>query len=307
MHIPQPFISELTKISQPLFNEPLKKYTTFKTGGPADIFVKPGGKGELKSIVELVSAYGIPRTIIAGGSNLLVSDNGIDGIVICLNDIGGGMDGMSIPDKGVIHAGAGASKADFVEYCLRHELGGIEFMAGIPGTIGGGIYMNAGTTMGAFADVVEEVELMDRTGKVSSLMVDKNMAGYRTFPIPHESIILGAHFALPVIERPDKLRDEIKAILKDRESKHPLEYPSAGSVFKNPPGYASWQLVQNVGLKGKRIGGAMISEKHTNFIINYGNAASQDILNLINLVKEKVHTQYGIDLEAEIRILGDFF
>jgi len=296
---------EISSFTVAFADEPMHKYTTFKTGGPADILVCPQTPEEIKMALDLANGRGIPYIVIGGGSNLLVSDAGIRGIVIriCADDPGGSIREIS---AGIIHAGASVKKSDFIDFCLERGYGGIQFMAGIPGVLGGGIVMNAGTTMGSFVSIIKDVEYVTRDGRLVSMPVTGDMASYRKFHLPEGAVIAGGTFTLPMSGDPASVGAEIEAIKRDRESKHPLEYPSAGSVFKNPPGHSSWRLIQEAGLKGKRLGGAMISEKHTNFIINVDNATSQDIRDLIELTKEEVYRKVGVELEAEIRLIGDF-
>lgn len=298
-------LDELKGFTPAFGGEPMSKYTTFKTGGPADIVTCPRTKEEVKIILSVAAAKGVPYTVMGGGSNLLVSDAGIRGIVIRIS-----ADAADAPltelSRGRIHASASVKKSDFIEYCLGRGYGGVQFMAGIPGVLGGGIVMNAGTTMGSFVSILDSVEYVTREGQFFSMPVTVDMASYRKFSVPEGAVITAATFNLTVAENPAAVRAEIEYILRDRESKHPLEYPSAGSVFKNPQGKSSWQLIQQAGLKGRRVGGAMISEKHTNFIVNVDNATSEDIRNLIDLVRNEVFRKFGIELEAEIRMIGEF-
>ena len=306
MNAQRTVIDILKNTTEVLVDEPLMGYTSFKTGGPADILVHPGSVDDLRHIIAVSAEYKIPCIVIGGGSNVLVSDKGVRGIVIVFNEKEEWTRFISPEPGGGLYAGAWVKKSSFIEYCLENGYGGIEFMAGIPGTIGGGIYMNAGTTMGTFVDILTSVELMDNEGNISVHKAQSITASYREFNIPENNIILGGCFLLPKIDDKALTRERIRHILQDREEKHPLEYPSAGSVFKNPPGHSSWQLIQDSGLKGRRVGGAMISEKHTNFIINVDNATSSDVKNLIDLVKGEVKTRFNLELETEIQMLGSF-
>ena len=306
MNAKRTVIDILKNTTEVLVDEPLMNYTSFKTGGPADILVRPASVDVLRRIIAVSADYDVPSVVIGGGSNVLVPDEGVRGIVIILNEQDECPRLISPEPGGEIFASACVKKSSFIRYCLENGYGGIEFMAGIPGTIGGGIYMNAGTTMGTFVDVLASVELMDQEGNVSVYKAQSITASYREFNIPENNIILGGCFLLPKIDDKALMRERIRHILRDREEKHPLEYPSAGSVFKNPPGHSSWQLIQDSGLKGRRVGGAMISEKHTNFIINVDNATSSDVKNLIDLVKGEVKTRFNLELETEIQMLGSF-
>jgi UDP-N-acetylmuramate dehydrogenase len=209
-------------------------------------------------------------------------------------------------EDGLVYADASVMKERFISFALEKGLGGIEFMAGIPGCIGGGIVMNAGTTMGSFIDSLVSVEYFDAAGRFHNIKVDPGMSDYRTFRMEKGALILGGRFRLPHLDSPHLLRGKIDDIMEDRRCKHPLDFPSAGSVFKNPPGHSSWQLVDGAGLKGKCVGGAMVSDKHTNFVINRGKASSKDIRTLIELIQEAVLARFAVSLETEIRMIGEF-
>ncbi|MCP4136576.1 MAG: UDP-N-acetylmuramate dehydrogenase [bacterium] len=290
-------------------NEPLKNHTTFKTGGPADILIHPSSRESTAEILQIAEKEGIPVTVIGGGSNLLVGDRGIRGIVICLSGAGKAAPALYSKNEGVIYADAGIQKEDFINYAIDEGYEGVEFMAGIPGCMGGGIIMNAGTNLGSFIDILDRVDIIDKKGAFRTMPVTREMFSYRRFD-PGEAgtdaIITGGYFKLPGAADPRAIRKTVDDILSERSQKHPLSYPSAGSVFKNPEGHSSWKLIDNAGLKGKRIGGAMVSELHTNFIINREEATSRDIRDLIELVREKVEEQFNVWLETEIRMIGEF-
>ncbi len=287
-------------------NEPLKKYTSFKTGGPADFLIWPEDHDSLREIIDLSRAELLPFTVLGGCTNLLVGDNGIRGIVIMQNSESKIKNRIKIEENGLIYSDAGIRKREFLSFCVDAGYTGMEFIAGIPGCMGGGIIMNAGTVDGNFAGVLESIVCMDREGDIAAKPVSKSAAGYRTMGIPDGHIVLGAYFRLLKTQDRESVKARIDGIISDRRQKHPLDYPSAGSVFKNPPGFSSWKLINDAGLKGERIGGACVSELHTNFIINTGEARSMDILQLIDLIKEKVNLKYNILLEPEIKILGEF-
>jgi len=179
-------------------------------------------------------------------------------------------------------------------------------MAGIPGSVGGGIFMNAGTFMGCFVDILKKIRGVDYNGSLFEVDAGSDISGYRKMNLPDNTVITGGIFSLPENDNPGEPGKRVEEIIKDRWSKHPMDYPSAGSVFKNPEGYSSWKLINDSGLKGCSIGGAMVSEKHTNFIINTGNALSCDIYNLIRHVQDTVFKNTGVTLETEIKILGEF-
>jgi UDP-N-acetylmuramate dehydrogenase len=305
-NISEKLLARLETLAEVRLDEPLRGHTTFKTGGPADVLLFPKGVASLQEIIRCADDSGIALTIIGGGSNLLVSDSGIRGMVVCMRRGGEGGDGIESRGNGILYCDAGVGKKTFIEYCLRHGLEGMEFMTGIPGCLGGGIMMNAGTTLGNFVDILEGVDYVDRAGMLRSIAVKREMAHYRHMDIDEGAVITGASFRLRTSGDIARVRDIVKGILDERALKHPLDYPSAGSVFKNPPGHSSWKLVNDAGLKGFRIGGAMVSELHTNFIINFDKATSTDILKLIEHVRETVYSRFNVLLEPEVRLLGDF-
>ncbi len=285
-------------------DEPLSAYTTYKTGGPADYLIEPPSFLALREALNLLRAENVPVVFIGGGSNLLVSDDGIRGAVVRISRENSFSDDLVRVEDGMVYAEAGTAKRDFIEFCIDNGFGGVGFMAGIPGTIGGGIAMNAGTNMGSFSDVLRAIDYIGSDSQFSRLDVTADMCTYRNFSLPEDSVITGGLFLLPVEDDSEALRKRIVDINAERRIKHPLDYPSAGSVFKNPEGYSSWQLVDNAGLKGMNVGGARVSEKHTNFIINTGGATSSDIRELISLIQERVFDRAGVRLETEIRMLG---
>jgi UDP-N-acetylmuramate dehydrogenase len=299
-------LDHLGELGTVRINEPMSSYTTFKTGGPADILVIPRHAKLAGEVIRAAAGESIPVTVIGGGSNLLVGDRGVRGLVIVLCEKFSGPGRIGIGDDGLVYADAPVLKERFIDFVLEKGLGGVEFMTGIPGCIGGGIVMNAGTNLGSFIDVLVHVEYVDAAGQFHAMEVNRGMSDYRTFRIEKGTLILGGSFRLPISDDPHLLKQRIADILEDRRGKHPLEFPSAGSVFKNPAGHSSWQLVDGAGLKGKSIGGAMVSEKHTNFVINRGNASSKDIKTLIESIQETVLTRYAVSLETEIRMIGEF-
>jgi len=296
----------LGDLGRVLSDEPLKHYTTFKTGGPADILFMPGGRERTAEAVALIREEGAPLTVIGGGSNLLVSDSGVRGVVMRICDGDGGASTPAIRADGLIAAAAGTGKKALLRYCLEEGFTGMEFMAGIPGCVGGGIVMNAGTVDGTFAGVLAEVEYLDVAGAFTRIDVDAGVAGYRSLGLPESAVVLEGVFRLGRGADRNEVEARISRIIAERKAKHPLDYPSAGSVFKNPPGHSSWKLIRDAGLNGARVGGAMVSEMHTNFIVNYENATSSDILNLISLVQERVYGMFSVRLEPEVRMLGTF-
>lgn len=302
MHNMDRIISELKRYGDVSENIPLAGHTSFKTGGPAAVFAEPSDeKGVVQSFAAALGA-GLEIFVIGGGTNLLISDDGIPGLVIKISDTG------FLPEinEEFIYSSAFVSKDNFIETVIKAGFGGVEFMAGIPGSIGGGIFMNAGTFLGCFSDILYRIKIIDSSGTIREIDLDREDSGYRKMNIPDGGIILGGYFNLPRADDREALKACIKAAVDERWIKHPMEYPSAGSVFKNPEGHSSWKLVNDCGLKGYKIGGAMVSEKHTNFIINTGNAVSQDIYDLIRHVQLTVYKKTGVNLETEVRITGSF-
>ncbi|HOK91383.1 MAG TPA: UDP-N-acetylmuramate dehydrogenase [Spirochaetota bacterium] len=285
-------------------NFSLKDVTTFKTGGTADYLFEPLDEDSLIKAFAVLKEVNCPYHIIGGGSNLLVSDKGLSGIVIRLYS-----DSEPVRfDEGFIYASANVSKERFIQETIDHGYGGVEFMAGIPGAIGGGIFMNAGTFMGSFSDILKSIKLLTQEGDIIEREITSSLCSYRDMNIPKGAVILGGYFSLPKISSHEieTLKKEIEKIIQERWKKHPMEYPSAGSVFKNPEGFSSWKLIDDCGLKGFSIGGAKVSEKHTNFIINTGNATSEDIYRLIKKIQQCVMEKHSIALETEVKFMGDF-
>lgn len=296
-------LSEWGRVNE---NEPLTNYTTFRTGGPADALVVPSDNDAISPIVKIAADARVPLTVIGGGSNLLVGDYGIEGIVLCISESGGRTPKMSVLEDGTLYADAMATKEHFIAFATGAGFCGVAFMAGIPGCIGGGIMMNAGTFMGTFSGIVRDVDCIDTSGERRRMAIDRAKSSYRSMNIGAGNIITGARFAL---RKTEDISGELKTIgdvIAERKKKHPLEYPSAGSVFKNPEGHSSWKLINDAGLKGAMVGGACVSELHTNFIINMNNATSRDIRDLIEKVRETVRKKFGIELEPEVKMIGTF-
>lgn len=285
-----------------LFDEPMKKHTTFRIGGPADYFIVPTEIEEIRAVVSLCEEMGMPYYVIGNGSNLLVADKGFRGVIL---QIYKAMNQVKI-EGNVITAQAGASLAQIAKEALEHALTGFEFAAGIPGTLGGAVRMNAGAYGGEIKDILTKATVLTKEGEVVELSKEELEFGYRTSIIERTGqIVLKAEIELS----PGK-REEIKAVMDDlrkkRVSKQPLEFPSAGSTFKRPEGHFAGKLIQDAGLKGFRIGGAQVSEKHSGFVINTGNATASDVVKLMRQVNEKVTDMFGVSLEPEVRRIGEF-
>lgn len=283
-------------------NEKMEKHTTFRIGGPADYFVMPSDVTDVKAVIELCEQEKVPYYVVGNGSNLLVGDKGFRGVII---QIASNMNQMQA-DGEVITAQAGCSLAQIAGKALDEELAGFEFAAGIPGTLGGAVRMNAGAYGGEIKDVLESAVVLTREGKVMELSVSEMEFDYRTSIIERTGwTILGGKIRLHKGKR-----EEIKAVMDDlrekRVSKQPLEYPSAGSTFKRPKGYFAGKLIQDAGLRGFRVGGACVSEKHSGFVINIDHATADDVVSLMEQVDEKVRAQFGVGLEPEVRRIGEF-
>lgn len=286
------------------FDEPLARLTTIRVGGPADALLHPTSIEELQAILELARANKQPVFIFGGGSNLLVRDGGIRGFVINLSRGFQKIEPMSEEaDSVLLRVEAGVTMPALLQYLTEHALTGLEYMAGIPATLGGAIWMNAGTPEGEIGDCVVNVTILDKKGQIRSL--DRKSCGfrYRANGLPSGAIVLDATFKLTkgAIE---SIRSKIESHKDHRIETQPLNRPNLGSVFKNPPKQRAGRLIEEAGLKDVRVGQARISAKHGNFIINEGNARARDVLALIRLVKDKVKEKYQVRLETEVRVVG---
>ncbi|AJH79415.1 MULTISPECIES: UDP-N-acetylmuramate dehydrogenase [Heyndrickxia] len=283
-----------------LEDEPLSKYTFTKTGGKADILIFPETYEEVQKTVRFASLNGVPYTILGNGSNLIIKDGGIRGIVLILTKL------AKISHTGNdITAQCGAAIIDVSRYALKQNLTGLEFACGIPGSVGGALYMNAGAYGGEIKDVLKSALVLTKTGKMKRLEKSDLSFQYRKSSIAENGeIALEGTFSL----KPGDAQ-EIKAKMDEltylRESKQPLEYPSCGSVFKRPPGYFAGKLIQDSGLQGKRIGGVEVSTKHAGFMVNVGGGTATDYMNLIKFVQKTVKEKFGVDLETEVKIIGE--
>lgn len=303
-------MSEIQKAGQALENivgsdgvridEPMKNHTTFRIGGPADLFVTPHSEEELLNVLPFLKKEQIPYFIMGNGSNLLVSDEGFRGVVICL---AAAMTDICVSDH-TIGALAGARLAAIASRAQQASLTGLEFAAGIPGTLGGACVMNAGAYGGEMKQVLTKVRCIDRDGHIRTYLPEQMELGYRssTFMRDHLTVV-SAEMTLE-----DGNQDEISARMADlrqrRQSKQPLEYPSAGSTFKRPEGYFAGKLIMDAGLRGFSVGDAQVSEKHCGFVINKGNATAADVWELIAEVRKRVKDQFGVELQPEVRFLG---
>lgn len=285
-----------------LFHEPMSKHTTFRVGGEADCLIMIQDEEELAKLVPYLHRIEQEYFILGNGSNLLVGDKGYRGIVLKLGEQ---MEQIHVEDTRIT-AKAGALLSQTAVAAKENSLTGLEFAAGIPGSIGGGVVMNAGAYGGEMKMVVESVRGMDREGQILTLDNDTMEFGYRTSAIKYRPIIvLEVVLQLAKGDR-DKIRDRMDELAQLRRSKQPLEYPSAGSTFKRPEGYYAGKLIMDAGMRGYRIGGAQVSNKHCGFIINTGKATAADIREVIEEVQERVKERFHVSLEPEVVFLGDF-
>lgn len=285
-----------------LTDEPMSRHTTFRTGGPADIYIEPSGVEELKQVLDICREGNVAYTIIGNGSNLLVGDGGYRGVLISF-----GKPFAQVTIEGAqVRTGAGALLSAVAKQVLNASLTGFEFSAGIPGTIGGAVVMNAGAYGGELCQVLREATVLTPEGEVKTLPAEELELGYRTSCIQKNGyIVLEAVLQLQP-GNADDIRAVMDALASKRREKQPLEYPSAGSTFKRPEGHFAGRLIQDAGLRGFRVGGAQVSEKHCGFVINRDHATSADILSLCRQVQEKVKAQFGVELELEVKLLGEF-
>ena len=285
-----------------IFDEPMSKHTTFRIGGPADVFAMPETYEQIGEILKLCKAEGLPFFVLGNGSNLLVSDKGYRGVIIQMDR---NMQEIRL-EGNTIRACAGALLSSIAVAARNASLTGFEFAGGIPGTLGGACMMNAGAYGGEMKDVLKEVMVMTRDGEILTLPAEKLEMGYRTSIIKKMGyLVLEAVISL---EKGDEeaIRDRMKELSDLRTQKQPLDLPSAGSTFKRPEGYFAGKLIMDSGLRGCRIGGAQVSEKHCGFVVNADGATAGDVRALMDHVIQVVKEKYGVTLEPEVKFLGDF-
>ncbi|MBE5927259.1 MAG: UDP-N-acetylmuramate dehydrogenase [Lachnospiraceae bacterium] len=282
-------------------DEPMKNHTTFKVGGPADYLVTPDTEDELAELIKYSKEHNIPYFVMGNGSNLIVKDHGIRGIVIKLFN--------NFSDCKVegnrLYASAGALMSKVGRVALEHNLTGFEFGAGIPGTIGGAVVMNAGAYGGEIKDIIVSAKVLTEAGEILELSKEELNLSYRTSCIiPNNYIVLSACLELK-LGNPEEIKSKMNELATARRDKQPLEYPSAGSTFKRPEGYFAGKLIMDTGLRGYRVGGAQVSDKHCGFVINAGNATASDILDLISDIRDRVEDKFGVRLETEVKVIGE--
>ena len=279
--------------------EPMKKHTTFRVGGSADLYVCPK-KQELPVILGLAKKKGLAVTVIGNGSNLLVGDKGYRGVIL---QIFKKMNQIRV-EENKIYAGAGALLSKIAATALSESLTGFEFAAGIPGTLGGGVAMNAGAYGGEIKDCIVSAKVLTKEGERVVLKKEDLQLSYRNSVILQKGyLVLEATFSFEK-GNPAEIQEEIKELNKRRREKQPLEYPSAGSTFKRPEGYFAGKLIEDAGLRGYRVGDAQVSEKHCGFVVNRGEATAKDVAQLISDVQNRVMDEFGVKLEPEVRMIG---
>jgi UDP-N-acetylmuramate dehydrogenase len=293
------------------FDCSMAQHTTFGVGGPAECLYEAKDEGNLRRVIAFLNREEIPYLVVGRGSNLLVKDEGLEGVVILLRGPLAGMvqektdpsvSNLRAHDM-TVHAGAGLPIVDLLIHCRDSGYGGLEFLAGIPGTVGGAVAMNAGAFGKEIGDWVKEITVITAGGEVVARNRSQLKFSYRALHMEKKSVIIGVRLKVDT-EAVKTVANKIARYLKRRKENQPIEYPSAGSVFKNPPNDYAGRLIEHAGLKGKKIGGAMISEKHANYIVNTGDAIAQDILELLSLTQEKVRKETGVKLEPEIKVVG---
>lgn len=310
-------IEQLPQLSL-MQDEPMKKHTTFRIGGPADYYAEPD-VSQISKLIEIAKACDMPVAVIGNGSNLLVGDKGIRGLVI---GIGKGLSAIEVTEAvaqqstaqdftaqgngRIITAGAGATLAAVAAKAAEASLSGLEFASGIPGSVGGAVVMNAGAYGGEIKDVLIDATVLTAEGELKTVTRDELDLSYRHSIVPEKGyIVLSARFRLT-----PKPQDEIKSYMAElrakRVEKQPLEYPSAGSTFKRPEGYFAGKLIMDAGLRGYSVGDAQVSGKHCGFVVNKGEATAADVLTLIKDVQETVLKQFGVKLEPEVKMIGEF-
>lgn len=284
------------------FDQPMDRWTSFRVGGNADALCFVKDASSLRSVLAFARETGTPYLVVGKGSNLLVGDQGLRGLVLILR---GQLAAMARTGKegDLVSAGAGLALSDLLRECRRLGLGGLEFLAGIPGTVGGAVAMNAGAWGKETADVLVEAEMVSASGEATRGIRESLCFSYRRLRVPEGNVIVKALFQCSRAN-PQEVGARMGRYRDLRKGSQPLEYASAGSVFKNPPGDYAGRLIEMAGLKGFRVGGAMISRKHANFIVNTGGAKACDVLALMELARKKVREETGVDLQPEIKVVG---
>lgn len=299
----QQMLSQALVSGQLWTDEPMSRHTTFRVGGPADYYVEAQTAAELSQVLGLCRRQEVPCYVVGNGSNLLVGDGGYRGVILSL---GKQFSGVEKAGEGKLLAGAGALLSVVAKTALKESLAGMEFASGIPGTVGGAVVMNAGAYGSELADVLGSVMLLDPEGEVGRFSPAQLELGYRSSNIQARGlVVLQAEFNLEPGEE-KQIAGRMEELAAQRRAKQPLEYPSAGSTFKRPEGYFAGRLIEEAGLRGFCVGGAQVSEKHCGFVVNRGGATAADIYELCRRVRQRVWEHSGVELELEVKVLGDF-
>ncbi len=295
-------IAEFLRGEQFIFHAPMSEHTTFKIGGAADVLIFPSNIEEVAAIIRLADEFNLPCTILGNGSNVLILDKGIRGVVIKFSDK---FFGTIRAEGEKIIAGAGAMLKDVSKFAAEKSLSGLEFAVGIPGSIGGAIYMNAGAYGGEMKNIVAKVIAVSKSAEILTFNADSLNLGYRQSIFQQNGCAI-CEVELNLVQGNfDEIKNQMAEFTRKRESKQPLEFPSAGSTFKRPKGNFAGTLIDKTGLKGLKVGGAMVSEKHAGFVVNAGGATAEDVLNLIAEVRRRVNEMHGVTLTPEVRIIGE--
>jgi UDP-N-acetylmuramate dehydrogenase len=281
------------------FDEPMSRHTTLRIGGPVDAWVAPANVAALMQLRRICQQSGVRNRAFGSGSNLLVKDGGIRGVAISLKQLN-----AIRKEDDSIYVEAGASTGKLLSFATREELGGLEFLGGVPGTVGGGMIMNAGTYLGEFKDVTIAVDAVNESGEWISRKNAECGFQYRHSAIPPIDVVTGARLKLPPRKR-EEIEKAVKELRDRRKAREPHGVPNAGSIFKNPPNEFAGRLIEQCGLKGRRVGGAEVSPAHANWIVNAENATAKDVLDLVEIVRAAVVERFGIKLEMEVKVVGE--
>ena len=311
-HIADKLAARVSRATVIRRHETLAKHTTMRIGGPADIFVEPASEVDLANVLKFCSVHDVPFFILGRGSNLLVRDGGVRGVVICLAHPHFSRIEIAEPASGLsnrqdacptIHCGAGAKLKNVAVEAKRNNLSGVEFLEGIPGSVGGALRMNAGAMGSAMFDAIESLRFMDHAGEIHERVANGVPVEYRACPLLKTNIALSAVFKCKPLPRAE-IEQRMMAYSEKRWESQPAA-PSAGCIFKNPEKIPAGKLVDELGLKGTRVGGAVVSAEHGNFIVNDGKATARDVLELIEILKAKARAERGIELLTEVEIIGE--
>ena len=294
-------IEEIVQNSEVLYNEPLRKYSFTKTGGNAEVLVKLTNEQDLQNVIKYSNENNIELTILGNGSNVLISDNGIAGIVAITSD----MNKIELLDGDVISCYAGLTLKELTDFCIENSLTNLEFSCGIPGSVGGAIFMNAGAYGGEMKEVVQKVEVFTKNGEKKIYTNEQMEFSYRHSVIQETKEIISKVYFQMKKGNKEEIIAKVEELNKMRSDKQPLEYPPCGSVFKRPEGYFAGKLIQDARLQGLTMGGAQVSKKHAGFMVNIDSATCEDYKNLIKEVQKKVLEDSGVELECEVKILGE--